>query len=616
MKKLYSVCLLIVAITSCFAQITFTQANVPTINWSQKVVKDTLPLPSINYGIKGANRVYNFSNLTSFKNDTINYLAPTAAQLSNVPNAQLAITLDGLNFLFTKTTATKQTLEGFEGLLFGSTLSAKYNAPVPDIYQFSTQYLGKFNGTSTLVKVVSGASVNQPLADSVRLTVTTVYFDTIDGWGKVTTPVGSYKCLRQFRKEFVRTVADYKASFTFGAWTNASDTRDTTVRYSYLTKETKGSVVSFDYDSLDNLRSVTYSQIPPAAPVAKFGTINGANGLVTFTDSTDGYPDTYSWNFGDGSATSSALNPTHVYTSNGPFSVCLTVTNAGGSNTFCKTVTISGLAVTPVAAFSWSNTSGGLVNFTDQSTNMPTSWAWTFGDAQISNSQSPNHVYAANVTYNVCLTATNAAGSNTRCQNILVTNVSAANSAPVAINDSASVLQPNGTVINVGTNDVDPNGNNICVTLVYGSPAFADAGISNCTSIRYTPDSTFTGADTCWYILCDNGTPVLCDTGMLVINSIVNNALLPVAGFDTLSFYACQNITYGNTSANADSVSWVFTTDTNFITLSFTNFNNDSVFIENALVLKTLFGFPYKLCVVAYNQFGSDTFCIEGNDSC
>ena len=70
----------------------------------------------------------------------------------------------------------------------------------------------------------------------------------------------------------------------------------------------------------------------------------------------------------------------------------------------------------PVAAFSSNYVPGGCVNpiqFTDLSTNAPTSWLWNFGDGTTSPSQNPSHQYAASGTYTVTLTATNANGPST-----------------------------------------------------------------------------------------------------------------------------------------------------------------------------------------------------------
>ncbi len=48
---------------------------------------------------------------------------------------------------------------------------------------------------------------------------------------------------------------------------------------------------------------------------------------------------TYSWAFGDGTS-STAANPSHTYSNNSTYNVCLTVTNSCGSQTSCKEVTI------------------------------------------------------------------------------------------------------------------------------------------------------------------------------------------------------------------------------------------------------------------------------------
>ncbi len=59
--------------------------------------------------------------------------------------------------------------------------------------------------------------------------------------------------------------------------------------------------------------------------------------------------------------------------------------------------------------------------FTDSSTNIPTSWSWTFGDGGTSSSQSPSHSYTTSGVYTVALTATNATGSNTLTRTNYVT---------------------------------------------------------------------------------------------------------------------------------------------------------------------------------------------------
>ncbi len=78
----------------------------------------------------------------------------------------------------------------------------------------------------------------------------------------------------------------------------------------------------------------------------------------------------------------------------------------------------------PVADFTTNTTSiteGGTVNFTDLSTNTPTSWSWDFGDSATSTSQNPSHTYSTAGTYTVSLTATNAYGSDNEIKNDYIT---------------------------------------------------------------------------------------------------------------------------------------------------------------------------------------------------
>lgn len=69
----------------------------------------------------------------------------------------------------------------------------------------------------------------------------------------------------------------------------------------------------------------------------------------------------------------------------------------------------------PVAAFTASPTSiteGDSVQFTDQSTNAPTEWLWDFGDGSTSTTQNPSHSYSTAGSYEVTLTVSNNAGSD------------------------------------------------------------------------------------------------------------------------------------------------------------------------------------------------------------
>ncbi|MFK8006668.1 MAG: PKD domain-containing protein [Saprospiraceae bacterium] len=75
----------------------------------------------------------------------------------------------------------------------------------------------------------------------------------------------------------------------------------------------------------------------------------------------------------------------------------------------CKSLTSP-----PTADISFpSFTCGGSVNFSDQSTGFPSSWAWDFGDGNTSTEQNPAHNYSVEGTYTVSMITCNTNGCDT-----------------------------------------------------------------------------------------------------------------------------------------------------------------------------------------------------------
>jgi len=155
---------------------------------------------------------------------------------------------------------------------------------------------------------------------------------------------------------------------------------------------------------------------PP--PIAYF--VYSDNGYtVTFTDSSSSATSWW-WDFGDAQF-SNLQSPVHTYGDTGTYTVCLTVTDSCGSDTFCTTISITVPCEPPVAGFNVDSINGTTAFFTDVSTNA-TTWWWDFGDAQFSSSQNPSHTFQDTGWYYVCLTITDSCGSDTICDSIYVSS--------------------------------------------------------------------------------------------------------------------------------------------------------------------------------------------------
>jgi len=131
------------------------------------------------------------------------------------------------------------------------------------------------------------------------------------------------------------------------------------------------------------------------------------NNLSTF----DGTA-TYVWNFGDGSANSTAINPIHEYTANGYYDVTLTMTTVGG----CAQVLTKKIdSAIYISLDSSKNKIGFKVNqdtgcapvdiqFTDTSFfEGAAQFKWYFGDGDSSELQNPLHTYQNDGIYDVQL---------------------------------------------------------------------------------------------------------------------------------------------------------------------------------------------------------------------
>lgn len=80
------------------------------------------------------------------------------------------------------------------------------------------------------------------------------------------------------------------------------------------------------------------------APTASYTHSANGNNTVSFSYTGTTPYTSISWDFGDGSNSTSA-NPTHTYAASGSFNACVTVVNDCGTDTYCQTVNASGVGI-------------------------------------------------------------------------------------------------------------------------------------------------------------------------------------------------------------------------------------------------------------------------------
>jgi len=157
-------------------------------------------------------------------------------------------------------------------------------------------------------------------------------------------------------------------------------------------------------------------------------------------DASTGSPTSWLWDFGDGGS-STDQNPTHTYTTAGVYTVIMTASKEGSSDTKTRTDYIT---ANVAANFTPATTIGGAdltVHFTDTSTGNPLTWDWDFGDGSPHDTtQNPSHTYTTAGSYTVTLIASRGALSDTETKINCVTVGITANFIGSPTDDDAPML--------------------------------------------------------------------------------------------------------------------------------------------------------------------------------
>ncbi len=168
----------------------------------------------------------------------------------------------------------------------------------------------------------------------------------------------------------------------------------------------------FGLGGYDTETKTDYIHVSESVPVANYTATptEGAAPLnVRFTDTSEGTITVWLWDFGDG-VTSTVQHSTHLYASVGIYTVTLTTTGPGGTDTLTRARYITATPTALEAAFIGSPLTGQApltVVFTDTSDVGQTnslSYVWDFGDGMTSTQRHPTHTYTQTGAFTVRLT--------------------------------------------------------------------------------------------------------------------------------------------------------------------------------------------------------------------
>ncbi|MBK8668599.1 MAG: PKD domain-containing protein [Saprospiraceae bacterium] len=141
----------------------------------------------------------------------------------------------------------------------------------------------------------------------------------------------------------------------------------------------------------------------------------------------------FEWDFGDPSSgtanTSTHATPTHIYTQNSTYNVCVDVIDNNGccADRRCTSVTITDLPNFNIQSIASSPCNYEFQAVGIQNNQTGVTYSWNFGDGTPTGSgKFVNHTYTSSGTYTVSCTVTNICGSSTQSV-IVVVNVTTIN---------------------------------------------------------------------------------------------------------------------------------------------------------------------------------------------
>lgn len=442
--------------------ITVTNADMPSLNDTVRFSTTATSVTSL-INLTGANRTWNAANLVPNFQDIQRFRAPLSINplylgsfgsssygTESTQGISFGALLQGTDpYTFYRNTSNAFVIDGRGFSVQGLPLAQTYKDSVyrfPLTFGASDSCTWVTNEVNALIATIRGSGKR---------------VNTVDGWGTITTPYGTFDCIRV--KSVVRSTDTVRTSFIpipFPISTNFTE-------YKWIAKGQKIPILEIVVpQGGGGQTTVRYRDIvrPQAfANLARFSAnktrfqVNSNLDTCILTDNSTRNPNSRTWTITPntfqytGGTNANSQRPKIFFTETGIYTVSLRVVYDAGSD---DTTIVDYITVEqgPVANFTANRTGTNtttIVEFSDSSEGDPSSWQWSFDPATVSyvggtNEFSPNPkvMFDAPGVYSVSLTVENNVGTDTKTRNnyIAVFNTGLADAAA---SYSAVAVSPN-----------------------------------------------------------------------------------------------------------------------------------------------------------------------------
>lgn len=413
---------------SASAQITITSTDMPVVN---DTLRFSITTTTIDVSGTGSDHTWNYSGLLAEHQDIQHYYSPLTTPYvlqfgfnSTYGIAENNFGLGGIGgvasnvFGFYKNSAQANVLVGRGATVQGLPLGIVY-APKDTILKFPLNYLnsfsGNFKGEASLLGLGSLKQVGS------RNTL-------VDGWGKITTPFGTFDCIR------IKSVVIETDSIVFQGFGIPIPNNRT--EYKWLAKNQHFPILEVIVNTGVGGSTQTIRYRDTYRPEAY---VNNANftasktiiqntDTINLTNQSYGTPKTYNWTINPGTyrfvggTNSTSASPRVMLDINGFYTVKLAVTYEGGADDTIKSdyIYVGDGIKANFGASKHQTSPDELVYLLDSSAGNPTSWQWTvtpnsfsYAVGTGSRSQNPVLIFNSAGLYDVQLKVTGLIGTNT-----------------------------------------------------------------------------------------------------------------------------------------------------------------------------------------------------------